>query len=738
MSRVNLDPSGREPLEPLPLMDVKKEKAPRPTFDYVELGARSNFSFLQAASSPEAMVQRAAELGYDAVGIADRDGLYGIVRAHGEADKQGLRLVVGCELTIDPEEGDPEERERPRGQRPTLLVYVENHTGYRNLCRILTQSHGRYTKGKPRTGEGVPRNCFAGIQLSFVCRHAEGLWAIASASVKGGIVDAFGPRVSLGVHRHYEGGDKANIERVIAASLRFGVRIVAHNAVRYARRQDKCVFDVVTCIREGMTLDRAGRALSPNAEAYLKSEPEVRRGLSGFAGYDDWLSRSREIADACTFRMDELKYQFPFKLDDPASEGETPDQAIRRLTWDGARERLGEVPPKLVEQIEKELAVIARMNVAPYFLSVREVVEIAREKDILCQGRGSAANSVVCYCLGITAVDPEKIDVLFERFISAARGEPPDIDVDFEHERREEVIQYIYERYGRDHAGLAATLITYRARSALREVGKVMGLSGDVVAALSGMVWGWSSERLMDQRVREAGLDPTDRNLRMALDLAGTLIGFPRHLSQHVGGFVITRGPLHELVPIENAAMEDRTVIEWDKDDLDALNILKIDVLALGMLTCIRKAFALLERHKGEPFTLATTPPERPEVYKMLSKADSIGVFQVESRAQMSMLPRLKPAKFYDLVIEVAIVRPGPIQGDMVHPYLRRRQGLEKIEYPSPAPEHGDADELEQVLHRTLGVPLFQEQAMQIAIKAAKFTPDEADGLRRAMATFRH
>jgi error-prone DNA polymerase len=379
--------------------------------------------------------------------------------------------------------------------------------------------------------------------------------------------------------------------------------------------------------------------------------------------------------------------------------------------------------------IEHELALIEQLGFARYFLTVHDIVAFARSRGILCQGRGSAANSVVCYCLGITAVDPARVDVLFERFISAARGEPPDIDVDFEHERREEVIQYIYEKYGRDRAGLAAAVICYRARGAIREVGKALGLSGDIVAALAGMVWGWSSETIAEKRVREAGLDPQDRNLRLALDLAGELIGFPRHLSQHVGGFVITRGPLSELVPIENAVMEDRTVIEWDKDDLDALGILKIDILALGMLTCIRRAFGLIEQHYGRRYDLATIPAERPEVYEMLSRADSLGVFQVESRAQMTMLPRLRPREFYDLVIEVAIVRPGPIQGDMVHPYLRRRSGKEAVEYPSEA--------LRQVLGKTLGVPLFQEQAMKIAIVGAGFAPEEADRLRRAMATFK-
>ena len=394
----------------------------------------------------------------------------------------------------------------------------------------------------------------------------------------------------------------------------------------------------------------------------------------------------------------------------------------------GERENRG-IPEKMRDLIAHELQLIERLDYARYFLTVHDIVAFARRRGILCQGRGSAANSVVCYCLGITAVDPARIDVLFERFISAARNEPPDIDVDFEHERREEVIQYLYQKYGRDRAGLAATVICYRSRSAIREVGKALGLSVDVVAALAGIVWGWSNDPIADERVREAGLDPADRTLRLALDLAAELTGFPRHFSQHVGGFVITRGPLSELVPIENAAMADRTVIEWDKDDLDALGILKIDVLALGMLTCIRKAFALIERHYGRRLDLATVPAEDPAVYEMLSRADSLGVFQVESRAQMTMLPRLSPREFYDLVIEVAIVRPGPIQGDMVHPYLRRRSGIEPVDYPS--------DALRQVLGKTMGVPLFQEQAMKIAIVGAGFAPEEADRLRRAMATFK-
>jgi error-prone DNA polymerase len=476
-----------------------------------------------------------------------------------------------------------------------------------------------------------------------------------------------------------------------------------------------------------------------------------------FRGYEHAVERSLEIVERCRFSLDELRYEYP---EEPVPEGMTPQQRLAELTWQGATERFSQspsppfrgeregpakgegedglpysdcdlsgIPDKVRNLIEHELQLIERLDYARYFLTVHDIVRFARRRGILCQGRGSAANSVVCYCLGITAVDPARIDVLFERFISAARNEPPDIDVDFEHERREEVIQYVYEKYGRDRAGLAATVICYRSRSAIREVGKVLGLSVDVVAALAGIVWGWSNDPIADQRVREAGLDPTDRNLRLALDLAAQLVGFPRHLSQHVGGFVITRGPLSELVPIENAAMEDRTVIEWDKDDLDRLGILKIDVLALGMLTCIRKAFALIEEHYGRRFELATIPAEDPAVYEMLSRADSLGVFQVESRAQMTMLPRLKPREFYDLVIEVAIVRPGPIQGDMVHPYLRRRSKREEVVYPS--------GELREVLGKTLGVPLFQEQAMKIAIVGAGFAPEEADRLRRAMATFK-
>jgi error-prone DNA polymerase len=752
MPPVKLDPSGREPLGPVPLeSEPRAEKVPRPRFDYVELGARSNYSFLQAGSSPERLVERAAELGYDAIGIADRDGLYGIVRAHEEADKLGLRLVIGCELTIDdlPSRDSPHPHPLPAGgeggPRPTLLVFVESHAGYTNLCRILTKSHARYTKGKVRVDEGVPRNCHAGIPLSFVSENASGLWAIAPSCPAwwpslGLLRDAFGARASLGVHRHYEGGDKTRLERAIAAGKRHGVPLCAHNAVRYALREDKPTYDVLVCIREGMTLDRAGRALSPNAEACMKSEPDVRRAFAELVPdapgeYEAWLSRSRVVADACVFRIDELKYQFPFELEEPAFPGETPDQALARLSWEGARQRYGEVPAKVCEQIEKELAVIGRMKVAPYFLSTRSIVEIARSRDILCQGRGSAANSAVCYCLGITAVDPSRSNLLFERFLSEERKEPPDIDVDFEHERREEVIQELYRRYGRERAAMVSEVISYRGKSALRDVGKVFGLSLEQVDRMSTLVEWWDALGDVDvERLGRAGFDASDGRVKLALAMSRAIQGFPRHLSIHVGGFVLSAAPLEEVAPVEPATMPDRTVIPWDKDDLDTLGFFKVDVLALGMLTAIRKALAFVQDDPriSAPKAidrLARIPPEDPIVYEALGHADTVGVFQIESRAQMAMLPRLLPKEFYDLVVEVAIVRPGPIQGGMVHPYLRRRNGEEESDPPHPI--------LESILKRTLGVPLFQEQVMQIAIVGAGYTGGEADCLRRDMAAWK-
>jgi len=740
---------------------------------YAELQATSNFSFLRGASHPDELVAMAALLGHRAIAITDRNSVAGLVRAHQAAKTAGIRLVVGVRLDL--------------ADGASLLAYPQGRAAYGRLTRLLTLGKRRAPKGE----------CH--LEYSDVAAHGDGQILVVLPPEDDGEVAGFAAQVAadfagrayFAAHHLYRGDDAQRLARLASVAAETGLPLVALGDVLYHAPERRPLQDVLTCIREHCTIDQAGFRLAAHAERHLKPPAEMARL---FRGYEDALARGIEIAGRCHFSLDELRYEYPEEPVPPQSKmaGMTPQQRLAALAWEGAAARFSRIsddgcvtdlasfetrprinfggapqddgvfdgmkssrhpeeaakqpsrrtqsvdpsgiPAKIRDLITHELALIEQLGFARYFLTVHDIVAFARSRGILCQGRGSAANSVVCYCLGITAVDPARIDVLFERFISAARGEPPDIDVDFEHERREEVIQYIYEKYGRDRAGLAATVICYRARGAIREVGKAMGLSGDVVAALAGMVWGWSPANqedgaIAEKRVREAGLDPADRNLRLALDLASQLIGFPRHLSQHVGGFVITRGPLSELVPIANAAMADRTVIEWDKDDLDALGILKIDILALGMLTCVRRAFALIEQHYGRAYDLATIPAERPEVYEMLSRADSLGVFQVESRAQMTMLPRLKPREFYDLVIEVAIVRPGPIQGDMVHPYLRRRTGKESVEYPSEA--------LRQVLQKTLGVPLFQEQAMKIAIVGAGFAPEEADRLRRAMATFK-
>src|SRR6516225_6764514 len=668
---------------------------------YAELQVTTNFSFLRGAAHPDELVLTAATLGHAAIAITDHNSFAGIVRTHHAAKQVRIRLVVGCRLDLS--------------NGASLLAFPEDRAAYGRLTRLLTLGKRRALKGE----------CH--LDYADVAAHGEGQIVVVMgdmAEFAARVAADFHGRAYLVAHHLYRGDDAQRLARIEALGEATGLPLVATNDVLYHVPERRTLQDVLTCIREGCTIGEAGYRLAANAERHLKA-PRAMARL--FRGRVDTIERSLEIVERCRFSLDELRYEYP---EEPGPEGQRPQQRLAELAWKGAAERFPEgVPDKVRGLIEHELQLIERLDYARYFLTVHDIVRFARQRSILCQGRGSAANSVVCYCLGITAVDPARIDVLFERFISAARNEPPDIDVDFEHERREEVIQYVYEKYGRDRAGLAATVICYRSRSAIREVGKALGLSVDVVAALAGIVWGWSNDPIADLRVREAGLDPTDRTLRMALDLAAQLVGFPRHLSQHVGGFVITRGPLSELVPIENAAMEDRTVIEWDKDDLDALGILKIDILALGMLTCIRKAFALIEKHYGDRFELATVPAEDPAVYEMLSRADSLGVFQVESRAQMTMLPRLKPREFYDLVIEVAIVRPGPIQGDMVHPYLRRRSGRETVTYPS--------GELREVLGKTMGVPLFQEQAMKIAIVGAGFAPEEADRLRRAMATFK-
>jgi error-prone DNA polymerase len=683
---------------------------------YAELQAISNYSFLRGAAHPNELVETAKELGLSAIALTDRNTLAGVVRAYVAAKEAGLRLVIGCRLDLI--------------DGPSFLCLPKDRAAYGRLCRLLTLGKRRAEKG----------DCI--LTLEDVYAHAEGqiFILIPSERLEYAAFEAQLRRIAgsldaplyLAAHYLYRGDDRRRIAELDTIAQACGTPLVVTGDVHYHVPGRRLLQDTLTCIREHCTIKEAGYRLYANAERHLKSPEEMARL---FAGYEEAVSRTIEIAETCRFSLDDLAYNYP---NEPVPPGGTPQAHLEELTWAGAEKRYsGGVPEKVRKTLEKELALIGTLNYAPYFLTVHDIVTWARSEEILCQGRGSAANSAVCYCLYITSVDPMEIDLLFERFVSAERKEPPDIDVDFEHERREEVMQYIYRRYGRERAGIAATVICYRSRSSVRDVGKVFGLSEDSISAITGMVWGWSSKGVPDDQVREAGLDPRDPDLRRVLYLCAELIGFPRHLSQHVGGFVLTQDPLCEVVPIGNAAMEDRTFIEWDKDDLDALRILKIDVLALGMLTCLRKGFALIERHHGQSFTIETVPKGRPEVYDMLCRADAIGVFQVESRAQLSMLPRLKPREFYDLVIEVAIVRPGPIQGNMVHPYLRRRSDQEDVTYPKPSPEHGPPDELKHILKKTYGIPLFQEQAMQLAIVAAKFSPDEANHLRRSMATFR-
>ncbi len=707
-------------------MAALREREGRAVTAYAELQVTSNFSFLRGASHPEELVATATGLGLSAIAIADRNTLAGVVRAHAVAKLAEIQLVVGARLDLDD------------GQisGPSLLCFPSDRAAYGRLSRLLTLGRRRAAKGECRLGladvlahgDGqilvvLPPDRLPARDL-VAPGEAEGSEAQAFHAALPILKESFGDRLYLAAHRLYLGDDDRRLAALAALSAKQRIPLVATNDVHAHTAQRRPLQDVLTCIREGCTIFDAGYRLFANAERHLKPPDEMARL---FRSYPQALAAGIEIAGRCRFSLDELRYEYPV---DPVADGRTPQEELVRLTWLGAVEHFPYgLGSKLEAQIDHELALIETLDFAPYFLTVHDIVRFARERGILCQGRGSAANSAVCFCLGITAVDPSRIDVLFERFISAERNEPPDIDVDFEHERREEVIQYVYAKYGRERAGMTATVIRYRTKSALREVAKTFGLSEDAIVALQGLFWRRSWDEVDDDEMRSGGLDPDARAIRMVVDLAGELRGFPRHLSQHTGGMVITRSALSEVVPIENAAMADRTVIEWDKDDLDALGILKIDILALGMLTCVRKAFALIEAHYGRRLTLATVPAEDSAVYDMLCKADSVGVFQVESRAQMTMLPRLRPREFYDLVIEVAIVRPGPIQGDMVHPYLRRRASRERVEYPS--------EELAQVLGKTLGVPLFQEQAMKIAIVAAGFSPSEADRLRRAMATFR-
>jgi error-prone DNA polymerase len=679
---------------------------------FAELIAATNFSFLRGASHPHEMVGQAAELKLAAIGVADRNSLAGVVRAWTAGKEHNIRVLAGVRLVTT--ENVTESFE--------AVCYPTDRAAYGRLCRLLTLGNRRAAKGQchfsfaellAHTQEqiliAIPPRPLTPI-------FVERLHTLA-ASARG--------RVFLAAAFAYRGDERRRLGELAELARQTGAPLLATTDALYHHPARKPLADVLTCISAKCTIAEAGYRLEANAERHLKPAAEMARL---FADYPQAVARTAEIAQRITFDLKELRYEYP---DEPVPPGKTPQAYLEELTWQLAAERYPDgVPDPIKVLITKELALIAELDYARYFLTVYDVVRFAKENEILCQGRGSAANSAVCYCLGITAVDPTRINVLFERFISAERREPPDIDVDFEHERREEVIQYLYSRYGRERAAICATVIHYRLRMAIREVGKALGLKEDVTGALAGLVWGLGDGAIPDEHVRDAGLDPANPELRQALTLAGQLLGFPRHLSQHVGGFVLTRERLDETVPVLNAAMPDRTNIEWDKDDIDALGMLKVDVLALGMLTAIRKAIDLINTHYGQALTLATIPPEDSEVYDMLCRADAVGVFQVESRAQMSMLPRLKPRCFYDLVIEVAIVRPGPIQGDMVHPYLRRREGKEAVEYPSEA--------LRAVLDKTCGVPLFQEQAMQIAIVGAGFSPGEADRLRRAMATFRH
>ena len=702
---------------------------PNPPAPYVELGVTTPYSFLRGASPAVQLAEHAYNLGYHALGVADRNTMAGVVRMDMNVSGGGMKPLIGCRLDLV--------------DAPSFLAYPRDRAAYGRLCTLLSRG-----KMHDLAGEWQAKGeCH--LTLAMLAAHSQDVQLIVMPPDD---LDGFGEELArltamLPTLKHvaaaylYRGDDKARINRLDAIARTHRLSILATNDVHYATPDRRPLQDVMTCIREKTVIARAGYLLHANAERHLRSPAEM---IELFRRWPHAIAATRVVADACRFELQELRYEYP---DDPIPEGRTPQEHLEVLAREGADWRYPNgVPEKVAAAIRKELDLIERLDIARYFITVYDIVAYARSLDppILCQGRGSAANSAVCYCLAITNVDPEHVSLLFERFISVVTREDgsitcdaPDIDVDFEHERREEVIQHIYNRYGRDHAGLCATVIHYRPRSAVREVGKAMGLGEDVTSAMARTVWGsWGSE-VDELKVKEAGLDLSDPMLRRVIAITNQLMELPRHLSQHVGGFILTRNPLIENVPIGNGAMADRSFIEWDKDDIDYLDLLKVDVLALGMLTCIRKALVMIEEKHGEHYDLASIPPEDETVYDMLCMGESLGVFQVESRAQMNMLPRLKPREYYDLVVEVAIVRPGPIQGDMVHPYLRRRNKLEAVEFPSPAPEEGPPDELERILKRTLGVPIFQEQAMQIAMDAAKFSPEEATELRRAMATFR-
>ncbi|MEM9969044.1 MAG: error-prone DNA polymerase [Pseudomonadota bacterium] len=714
---------------------------------YAELCVTTNFTFLTGASHPEEMVTRAAELGLEALAITDRNSLAGVVRAH-SALKELQREITEAELNDVPirsqhlvdscsrqQIGETKPIPRPDAPRlPKLIVGVrlvledspvdwvalpQDRPAYARLTRLLTKGKRRAEKGKCTLyHRDLLENCTGMILIALPATlgnpEAEHIKALRRC---------YPGAVFLGAVPRYDGSDQSYFDACAQLAQRLASPMVAMGDVLMHRGARRQLADVLTCMREHITIDQIGTRALPNAERRLKGYTDMARL---YRNHPSALKRTLEIAARCHFRLSELSYEYP----DEVADGEAPQERLKRLAHEGIKNRYPDGAPDRVHKlVDKELKLVEKLKYPAYFLTVYDIMQFARSEGILCQGRGSAANSILCYLLNITDVSPAMITMVVERFVSEHRGEPPDIDVDFEHQRREEVIQHIYEKYGRHRAGLCSTVIHFRSRAAIREVGKVMGLSDDITSNLSGQIWGMSNGGADPDRIKELGLDPTDRRLAQTIDLIGQIIGFPRHLSQHVGGFVITKGRLDELCPIENAAMEDRTVIEWDKDDIDALGILKVDVLGLGMLTCVKKAFELMKQHEGKDLTLATVEQDDAKVYDMLCAADAVGVFQVESRAQMNFLPRMRPKIFYDLVIEVAIVRPGPIQGGMVQPYIKRRQGHEKVTYPSK--------ELEEVLEKTLGVPLFQEQAMQIAIVAADFSAEEADRLRRSLASFR-
>ncbi|UZF95639.1 error-prone DNA polymerase [Bosea sp. NBC_00550] len=673
---------------------------------YAELQVTSHFSFLRGASSAEELFAQAALLGIEALAVADRNSLAGIVRAHEAAKATGVRLIVGCRLDLT--------------DGMSLLVYPTDRAAYSRLCRLLSI-------GKKRGGKG---RCH--LEWSDVIAQGDGVIAVLVPDLPDDecafrlrrLREGFGDRAYLALSLRRRPNDHLRLHELANLAIRMRVPTVATNDVLFHEPVRRILQDVVTCIRHNVTIDALGNRRERHADRYLKPPAEMHRL---FARYPEALDRALQIADRCRFSLDELAYQYPEERDDPTL---TPQETLTKLTWEGAAQRYPEgMSDSVRASLNHELSLIERLGYAPYFLTVNSIVRFARSRHILCQGRGSAANSAVCFVLGITSIDPGLNDLLFERFVSEERREPPDIDVDFEHERREIVMQWVFDTYGRDHAALCSTVIRYRTKGALRDVGKALGLPEDLIGTLSSQVWAWSEEGVEKRHVEELNLNLADRRLRLALDLARQLQGAPRHLSQHPGGFVLTHDRLDDLVPIEPAAMTDRQIIEWDKDDIDALRFMKVDVLALGMLTCMKRGLDMLADHKGIKLDLASIPPEDPRTYAMIRKADTLGTFQIESRAQMSMLPRLKPRTYYDLVVQVAIVRPGPIQGDMVHPYLRRREGNEPVHYPKP--------ELEKVLGKTLGVPLFQEQAMRVAIECAGFTPGEADMLRKSMATFK-